>query len=57
MYVYKFVDNNVRKQKGRYKEDDKKTKTGSKGEYKKEESKKTTLFIIMNFLKIVIFIG
>lgn len=27
MYVYRFVDNNVRKQKGGYKEDDKKTKT------------------------------
>ena len=31
MYVYRFVDNNVRKQKGRYKEDDKKTKTRKKG--------------------------
>lgn len=57
MYVYRFVDKNVRKQKGRFKEDDKKTKTRRKGQYKKEESKRTTLFIIMNFLKIVIFIG
>ena len=40
MYVYKFVDNNVRKQKGRYKEDDKKRrKQEAKGNTRKKDQK------------------